>query len=54
MPDNQAFSSSQLSYNAGIGVFIAHVHDGGDLQIQFVATGAFIPTLDVIPEKREA
>jgi hypothetical protein len=25
VPDNRAFSSSQLSYNAGIGVFTAHV-----------------------------
>ena len=49
VPDNQAFSSSQLSCNAGIGVLTAHIHGGGDLQIQFMATAAFIPNLDVIP-----
>lgn len=45
---NQAFSSGQLSYNASISVFTAHVYGGGDLQIQFVATAAFSPDLDVI------
>jgi hypothetical protein len=48
MAGNQAFSSSQLSYNTAIGVLTAHVHGGGDLQIQFVATAAFSPSLDVI------
>jgi serralysin len=45
---NQAFSFGQLSYNASINVLTAHVYGDGDLQIQFVATAAFSPYLDVI------
>lgn len=29
--------------------YTADVHGGDDLQIQFMATAAFIPNLDVIP-----
>ena len=47
-PGNELLSSNQLSYNAGIGVFTAHVHGGDDLQIQFMATAAFTPNLNVI------
>ncbi len=43
--------SNQLSYNAGIGVFTAHVYGGDDLQIQLMATAAFTPNLDVIREQ---
>lgn len=45
---NQAFSSSQMSYNFSTGIFTADVYGGADLQIHLVGAGAFVPSLDVI------
>lgn len=49
LPGNQAFTSSQMTYNSANGMFTADVYGGSDLQIHMVGTQAgFLPFLDVI------